>query len=140
MSLTGTNTVHPSNRKTQTRANQLRSVGHAMMLDHQDSTALDRARRCAEQGLQALWHASPQRFTKGRTRAERLIFILHEYEEMTFEEIGLTLDVTADEIFGMHTKVLQEIQIPGPRDLYTPELIQQMKTILDDLESLGGSE
>ena len=111
-----------------------------MMLDHQDSTALDRARQCAEHGLEALWYASPRRFTKGRTRAERLIFILHEYEEMTFEEIGLTLDVTADEIFGMHTKVLQEIQIPGPRDLYTPELIQQMKTILDDLESSGGSE
>ena len=111
-----------------------------MMLDHQDSTALDRARQCAEYGLEALWYASPQRFMKGRTRAERLVFILREYEEMTFEEIGLTLDVTADEIQRMHTTMLQEIQRPDPEDLFTPELIQQMKTILDHLESSGGSK
>ena len=46
---------------------------------------------------------------KKLTRSERLIFILHDYEEMTFEEIGLTLDLSEEEVLRMHTSIITRL-------------------------------
>jgi DNA-directed RNA polymerase specialized sigma subunit len=41
------------------------------------------------------------------TRSERLIIILYNYEEMTFKEIGITLDLPEEKIGRMHESILR---------------------------------
>ena len=43
------------------------------------------------------------------TRGERLIVILYHYEGMTFEEIGITLDLREEEVDRMHMSILRRL-------------------------------
>lgn len=49
-------------------------------------------------------------FTKGLSRAERLILILYYYEEMTMKEIGATLDLSESRVSQMHSSILARLK------------------------------
>lgn len=49
-------------------------------------------------------------FSKGLTRAERLIVLLYYYEEMTMKEIGLTLDLSESRVSQMHSAILERLK------------------------------
>lgn len=48
--------------------------------------------------------------TQGLTRGERLILILHYYENMTMKEIGATLDLSESRISQMHKSVVLRLK------------------------------
>jgi RNA polymerase sigma factor for flagellar operon FliA len=49
-------------------------------------------------------------FTKGLSRAERLILVLYYYEEMTMKEIGATLDLSESRVSQMHSSILARLK------------------------------
>lgn len=49
-------------------------------------------------------------FTRGLTRAERLILILYYFEEMTMKEIGVTLDLSESRVSQMHSSILKRLK------------------------------
>lgn len=49
-------------------------------------------------------------FTRGLTRAERLILILYYYEEMTMKEIGSVLDLSESRVSQMHSSILTRLK------------------------------
>jgi RNA polymerase sigma factor for flagellar operon FliA len=49
-------------------------------------------------------------FSKGLTRAERLIMVLYYYEEMTMKEIGATLDLSESRVSQMHTSIVARLK------------------------------
>jgi DNA-directed RNA polymerase specialized sigma subunit len=53
--------------------------------------------------IKALEAMRQQQF-QGLTRAEKLIIILFLYEQMTFKEIGLTLDLSEENTQSMYRK------------------------------------
>ncbi len=49
-------------------------------------------------------------FSKGLTRAEKLVVILYYYEEMTMKEIGATLDLSESRVSQMHSAILDRLK------------------------------
>jgi RNA polymerase sigma factor for flagellar operon FliA len=49
-------------------------------------------------------------FTRGFSRAERLILILYYYEEMTMREIGAILDLSESRVSQMHSAILSRLK------------------------------
>lgn len=69
----------------------------------ENTKSKDPVRRTQRQDLKQL-------FSKGLTRAEKLIVILYYYEEMTMKEIGVTLDLSESRVSQMHSVILERLK------------------------------
>ena len=69
----------------------------------QDKRGKDPVREVQRRDLKKL-------FTRGFTRAERLILILYYYEQLTMKEIGATLDLSESRVSQMHSAILDRLK------------------------------
>jgi len=77
--------------------------------------------------------------SKGLTRAERLVVVLHYYEGMTMKEIGSTLDLPESRISFIHSSIIKRLSkafLYKDEDIITRPLLQTEEALPNQLTSI----